>query len=855
MAAATITTSQFNRNLRLTSPTDALPTSLVFNNPSNRYLKLELVVDSVVIVTRDIGQVSSFIYMASSAEVDDILQAYNQLGLTHLWRLRSFSDSGYTTQDGTNQDYTMFVRIDGASVNAWSAPTFSNATLESVDKDVEVRDIYNNLLTTSSTNTLIGSSDPILLPSYSKIKATVEVADKATANYYATMEAYSAKVEVGGGNSWVVTGRIPWSNTLDVELFTIDNVNDEDIEINAIDSRGQHREVNIPFDLVIDYEPIELFQIALLRDNDTETTTKLSFSGTMWDNYFGSGSSTPTGTENTLVVEYRYKETIEAWGVQTWTDISGDVSVTSGVIEYEEYINGDLGSSGFDTEKSYNIEVRAYDLLNAVIVEATLDKGTPLMHLHKDGMAIKKLYDESIGGNLQVKEDVYIGGNIDSKNTRTGWNKLDKIPTYLSSTGITIAGKLFDVIKSGTFISFEQAITPVAHYRFEDNTDSSINANTLSAIGDPTYTSGYYGNAVAFDGNDAFSSITSDWDLFSALCINVWFKSSNTASQGIVHNFGIQTSTNNRHGFQLYTNSSGQINFELAEFGTVANVDYKVIQSSLSVTDGYWHNIVAQWDGSFMELWIDGELKSREAWDTAPNYLQHPVSNTYIRVGCLANSGSNTNFLTGQLDDLVILDRALKTEEIKNIYSLYKEFDNKVRKDFKVKTISYDGTSSILTVEGDNVVENSAITSPLHTEINHYPVICRADNTSFNVANATVTEIVLNHFDSDDYKMFNPVVGQEIIIPRSGYYTVIGNARIGVIINSNRVLSRIKHNGSPLTNNRGRMEIPSSGTAPALEVQTADLYLEKGDNLVVDFYHVSGATRAIEASITVKEER
>lgn len=86
-----------------------------------------------------------------------------------------------------------------------------------------------------------------------------------------------------------------------------------------------------------------------------------------------------------------------AWTSLTLTD-------SSGILSYATYLNGDLGAGGFNTGRSFTVEVRIYDKLNSYILEGTLDRGTPLIDFTQSGIAINAIYDSSRGGNLQVAQ-------------------------------------------------------------------------------------------------------------------------------------------------------------------------------------------------------------------------------------------------------------------------------------------------------------------------------------------------------------------------------------------------------------------------------------------------------------------
>jgi hypothetical protein len=99
-----------------------------------------------------------------------------------------------------------------------------------------------------------------------------------------------------------------------------------------------------------------------------------------------------------------------------WISITPS-SDSDGVITFSNYINGDLGASGFTTTKSFDIEVRVYDKLSQVLISGTINRGTPLMDWTQDGVAFGDLYDPTTGGILQANSiDLVIAALLAEKN-------------------------------------------------------------------------------------------------------------------------------------------------------------------------------------------------------------------------------------------------------------------------------------------------------------------------------------------------------------------------------------------------------------------------------------------------------
>lgn len=373
--------------------------SLTLWNGGNQYVKADLYVNGNLVKSTNLGQVTSATFTLDGGD-DAAIYALmpNVTSIAGMFRIRTYSNSGYTTQIGGNKDKAITVSINTTT----NKPTFTTASFANVAKDVEVRDSYNNLLDTSNTGTLLGSSDK-MIKGYSKIRATVAVADKMVALNSATPDKYrfstaSQQIEAA------------YSAVADVTL-DLDNVTTNSFTVTAFDSRALSTAVNGSLSYLADYFNVNIFGLVLLRDNNVDAPTKLQFSGLFFNEYFGGGTS---GVQNDVTIEYRFKETTVAWGAQTWTDITADADITGNNITFDEYVDGDLGVSGFDTERSFNIQVRIYDKLSAMIIEGTLSRGIPLMHFTQAGVSLGQRFDSMISAILQVLGNIFVDGDIEA---------------------------------------------------------------------------------------------------------------------------------------------------------------------------------------------------------------------------------------------------------------------------------------------------------------------------------------------------------------------------------------------------------------------------------------------------------
>ena len=185
--------------------------------------------------------------------------------------------------------------------------------------------------------------------------------------------------------------------------ITIANANNNTFNMYAIDSRGNSTLKTISPSTYKTYSNIAISRaVAEREDNGIGSRVILSFSGSIWNNNFGA-------VNNEIVsCQYKYKKTTSNTWITGQTDITPVISgqTFSKTVE----IKGDLGAEGFDIQASYDLQIIIRDKLSSYTINTLIGTGTPGIAITADGIAIFNMYDENLGGALQITGDLYVNG-------------------------------------------------------------------------------------------------------------------------------------------------------------------------------------------------------------------------------------------------------------------------------------------------------------------------------------------------------------------------------------------------------------------------------------------------------------
>lgn len=248
--------------------------------------------------------------------------------------------------------------------------------------------IFNNFTYEDTNPKILGltGDNQTIVKGYSNVKGIVTMSNNAVAINGATMKKY--RFVVGEKQS-----EFSFSNTEDVNT-TIQQVLNNVFTMYAIDSRNNSTMKQLSPAIYLDYKKPTILNVNFERSlGGVGENVTLSIIGEFWNNNFGLEN-------NKIEISYKFKNTeSDEWLFGT-TEIIPTIDGNNYYFSGE--IAGDLPNTGFDVENSYDVIVIVSDKLDYTQNQDIVGSGTPNLAMHKNGTAFGGIYDELLGGLLQI---------------------------------------------------------------------------------------------------------------------------------------------------------------------------------------------------------------------------------------------------------------------------------------------------------------------------------------------------------------------------------------------------------------------------------------------------------------------
>ena len=214
-----------------------------------------------------------------------------------------------------------------------------------------------------------------------------------------------------------------------------------------------------------------------------------------------------------------------------------------------------------------------------------------------------------------------------------------------------------------------------AFYGFQGNANDSVNGNngTLAfaspGTANPTFVSGFAGQAISFNGTNQFVVLpnTSSLDLSGAYTISLWVNPGTqttadptlfSARNGAEQNFDVQILGTHLHG-DIGTNGAGWLN-------TGAD------SVSGAITPGVWQMVTYSVSSTGYSIYVNGVNEGSGSLGGIPVLMSAANPGQYLTVGSQAAGGgtpSQGNSFVGSIEDLNIYNTALSQTQVNALFA------------------------------------------------------------------------------------------------------------------------------------------------------------------------------------------
>ena len=207
---------------------------------------------------------------------------------------------------------------------------------------------------------------------------------------------------------------------------------------------------------------------------------------------------------------------------------------------------------------------------------------------------------------------------------------------------------------------YTNATLLTGYWAFENNLayDLSGNGNNGTLNNSPTFVTGIAGNAISLNGSSQSVSLTDAADLKSAnITVSAWYKSTVPVSANAQIILDHQ-STTPFYGYQLGVATTGKAFWSVKGTGAMVTVN-----GTTAMVANQWYHIVGTYDGTTMNLYVNGLNNGTSAASTGN--IDYTASVTPC-IGRLVGGGSS--FVNGQIDELRIYNTALTVSQVGALY-------------------------------------------------------------------------------------------------------------------------------------------------------------------------------------------
>ncbi|MCH7568404.1 MAG: LamG domain-containing protein, partial [Nanoarchaeota archaeon] len=273
-----------------------------------------------------------------------------------------------------------------------------------------------------------------------------------------------------------------------------------------------------------------------------------------------------------------------------------------------------------------------------------------------DGTYTAQFYANDSAGNINDTESVTF--SVDTTPPTVNFtNPTPANGSTQTNTDIFVNVSSNDSGDHYTFVDFDNDL--VLWMRMDDvnssgdPTDLSSYSNNGTLVGNAKInSSGYFGNASWFDGEGDYIN-TGVWNLSDKFSVSLWFNRKDLDTSNHVGVF-----TKHNHFLIRFAQTSG--NFQ-SFIGTGSGFASGNIDAG-TLNDDQWYHSVITWDGSTLQLYLNGTFDSSAAVSGSIG-----GNGNSFQIGLWRDSFNE--YFNGSIDEVLVFNRSLSSDEISALYN------------------------------------------------------------------------------------------------------------------------------------------------------------------------------------------
>jgi hypothetical protein len=340
----------------------------------------------------------------------------------------------------------------------------------------------------------------------------------------------------------------------------------------------------------------------------------------------------------------------------------------------------------------------------------------------------------SFGNNATINANLEANGNINIGNNASVDGNLEAGGNLQFGNNTTVEGNC--TASGGNYPSYCSAPlpSPFVEYRFDESgwsgqagevIDSSGNDRHATSVGSTdTIDSGQICRAGQFNGSTDYITTPTLSPLQGTASLSFWIRTTSTGSNTgwqAPAVAGVEETGGADDIFWGWIDASGRI-------GITKGDDFNATKSNTSITDGTFRHVVLTRDASTgaFQIFIDGTLDR----SGTRNELIGMVGNGFSDIGRVRHTnGVNANFFDGDLDEILVFDQVINSDQADELYQLQLEkrnLDNSLR------------ASCIV----NSCTDSSVISGLPKMEVSSFEVV-----DTYSIPNATTVNFTQNFVD------------------------------------------------------------------------------------------------------------